>query len=387
MSSLTAGRNNPWLDLVRSAAIVLVLLRHGERALHAAGEPAQGFLQTIFMNSWVGVDLFFVLSGYLIAKHLLRIGAGDFPGDFLGRYLAMRVLRIVPAYYAVLVLVVIGAFPFFSVDPQLLPARIGYHLLFLQDYLPSNINVVFWSLGVEEKFYLLAPLLIFALLRLRSDWSRGALLALCFVLPIGFRTMAFLRLDETLDYAGFWPIFRSPFHMTFDGLIVGVAIAVAQHAGFVRQSPKIGLAVLGTGSAVFVAWLASHDFMAVIDLGDATLQPALIAILAGALTLGAVQLAGTPLPLARLFQHLARLSYSLYLIHFPLIPLALAMSATHGTLAFWSSYLGVSLGGALLLHLAVERPFLRIKDRLGRRPATGLTPPAAQAKLPPAASI
>ena len=386
MSDIAAGRNNPWLDLVRSAAIVLVLLRHGERALHAAAdEPAQGFLQTIFMNGWVGVDLFFVLSGYLIAMHLLRVGAGS--GDFLWRYLAMRALRIVPAYYAVLALVVIGVFPFFSVDPQLLPVRIGYHLLFLQDYLPSNINVVFWSLGVEEKFYLLAPLLIFALLRLKSGRSRAALLVLCFALPIGFRTMAFLRLDQALGYAEFWPIFRSPFHMTLDGLIVGVAIAVAQHAGIVPRSRKVGLAVLGTGTAVFVAWLASHDFMAVIDLGDATLQPALIAILAGALTLGAVQLAGTPLPLTRLFQVLSRLSYSLYLIHLPLIPLSLAVSATHGPLAFWPCYLSVSLGAALLLHLAVERPFLRIKDRLGRRAATGLAPAAGQAKLPPAASI
>ena len=87
------GRNNPWLDLVRSIAILLVLFRHGERALNAVTEGPQSFLQTIAMNGWVGVDLFFVLSGYLIARHLLRAGLGTV--DFrLGRYIALRALRI-----------------------------------------------------------------------------------------------------------------------------------------------------------------------------------------------------------------------------------------------------------------------------------------------------
>ena len=97
MADAASGRNNPWLDLVRSAAIVLVLMRHGERALlHASNSSEQSFLHTICLNGWVGVDLFFVLSGYLIARHLLRSGVGS--GHFqIGRYFAMRVLRIGPA--------------------------------------------------------------------------------------------------------------------------------------------------------------------------------------------------------------------------------------------------------------------------------------------------
>ncbi|TIT79874.1 MAG: acyltransferase, partial [Mesorhizobium sp.] len=142
MAAVAFGRNNPWLDLVRSAAILLVMLRHGERALHlAAGDADLGALQTIFLNGWVGVDLFFVLSGYLIARHLLRAGVGS-PDFRIGRYLAMRALRIVPAYFAVLALVVAGAFPLFGVAPERLALRVVYHLVFLQDYLPSDIDVV-----------------------------------------------------------------------------------------------------------------------------------------------------------------------------------------------------------------------------------------------------
>jgi peptidoglycan/LPS O-acetylase OafA/YrhL len=360
------GRNNPWLDLVRSIAILLVLFRHGERALAAQGVDKQGFFQTIFTNGWVGVDLFFVLSGYLIARHLLRAGISS--DDFrFGRYLAMRILRIVPAYYAVLFLVVAGAFPFFAVSPDMLGVRTAYHLLFLQDYLPSNINVVFWSLGVEEKFYLLAPVLIFALVRCRSDKAKAALLLLCFALPIGLRTVTFLRLDAGIDYPAFFRIFRSPFHMTLDGLVVGVAVAMAQHARVLQQSRDGGLLMLFGGIAVLCAWLGSSDFMATISAVDAIAQPVAIAVLGGVAVLGAVQLAGTPMPLRQPFQFVSRLSYSLYLIHFPLIPLAMAVAGATRPLGFWVCYFGLSLSAALLLHVVVERPFLRWKDRIAAR--------------------
>ena len=109
------------------------------------------------LNGWVGVDLFFVLSGFLISKHLLAQRETS-KGLALGPYLVKRALRIVPAYYAVLLVVAAGLVPLYAVPQEALALRLGYHALFLQDYLPANIVVVFWSLGVEEKFYLLAPL-------------------------------------------------------------------------------------------------------------------------------------------------------------------------------------------------------------------------------------
>lgn len=358
-------RNNPWLDLVRSVAILLVLFRHGERALNAETGASQGVLQTIAMNGWVGVDLFLVLSGYLIARHLLRAGIGS--GSFRpGRYLAMRALRIVPAYYAALLLVVVGAFPLYRVDPEMLDFRIFYHLLFMQDYLPSDINVVFWSLGVEEKFYLLAPILVFALMRCRSTWLLLALLLMLFALPILFRASVYVSMGTDMTYPQFWRIFRSPFHMALEGLLIGVAIAVVQSQGFVRASPRMGLAVFAVATAALAAWLGAYDFLAEVGPADVLVQPPLIALLAGLMVVGAVQLAGAPMPLTRPFQFLSRLSYSLYLIHFPLLPMALAIARLSGPLAFWMFYLSASLCAALLLHFAVERPFLLWKDALGR---------------------
>jgi len=360
------GRNNPWLDLVRGLAILLVLLRHGERALHAPSTEPGGSVETICINGWVGVDLFFVLSGYLITRHLVERGIGS-DGFGMSRYLLMRGLRILPAYLAVLGLIVAGGIPLYVVAPDLLGFRVSYHLLFLQDYLPSNINVAFWSLGVEEKFYLVAPVLVLALLRLRSFRLRALLLLALFSLPLVFRAALWYRSREAIEYVEFFQFYRSPFHMALEGLVVGVMIAIAQSSGLVRLSRAGGLATLSVSTAVFVLWLASHDFMAEIGAVDVLVQPLLLALVAGGMTLGAVQLARTPMPLTSPIRGLSRLSYSLYLVHFPLIPLILHLVASRDAPAFWVCYLVASFAAAFVLYAAIERPFLLLKDRIGRK--------------------
>ena len=116
--------------------------------------------------------------------------------------------------------------------------------------------------------------------------------------------------------------------MTLEGFVVGVAIAMAEHAGLIRPRRGRGLALLSVSAAILCIWLASHDFMARIGFHDAALQPVLIALLAGAIILGAVMLAGSPMPLTQPARALSRLSYSLYLVHLPLIPLAKVLSGT-----------------------------------------------------------
>lgn len=373
MTAAPSHRANPWLDLVRALAIMLVLFRHGQRELLAAGDRPEGVLETIALNGWIGVDLFFVLSGYLIARHLLRAGIGT-PSFAWGRYLALRALRILPAYYAVLLLVVAGAFPLYRVDTDDLGFRLVYHLAFLQDYLTSDINVVFWSLGVEEKFYLLAPLLIAGLLGCRSHGVRMAILLGLFTLPLMLRAAGFFAADHTFTYPEFWRMLRSPFHMALEGFAVGVGIAIAQNFDLVRLSRRAGLAVLAGATMALFVWMSTHEFMAAIGPGDALIQPPLIALLAGAMVLGGVMLAGTPMPAAPPIRFVAKLAYVLYLVHYPLIPLARALAPLAG---FWAAYIALSFAAALLVHRAVEKPFLDWKDRIAARP-----PGQAGAKLP-----
>lgn len=159
----------PALDGLRAIAIILVVARHGIRPFW----NDDGFLTVLgwdigtpFHNGWMGVDLFFVLSGFLITLHILRRYGQGFGVNDLGDYASRRAFRIVPAYAASVALAVSGIIPLFEVDRENLLWRLGYHAVFLQDYLPSDIVVVYWSLGVEEKFYLVAPFALMAVLRL-----------------------------------------------------------------------------------------------------------------------------------------------------------------------------------------------------------------------------
>ena len=354
-----ASARNPWLDLVRSVAIVLVLLRHGARALEVPGPT--GPLRALMLNGWVGVDLFFVLSGYLISRQLLRD-----PGTLcFTRYLLRRGLRIVPSYLAALTLVVLGAFPLFVVSGERLELRVLYHLVFLQDYLPSDINVVFWSLAVEEKFYLLAPFLV----RYLGLWSGGRALVVLLLLALAapfLRALTFGWLDAPIDYETFFRALRSPFHACLEPLIAGVGLAVAERRGWLaRLAPWRGV-LFPAAALALVAWLAHGELLAEIGRFDAVLQPVLNAILCAILTAGAILLAGVRMPLAPAVATLATLSFTLYLVHFPLVPLAraLAEATGHPIAGFWAFYLGLSTACAALLHFGVERPFLLFRDRL-----------------------
>ena len=356
--------DNAWLDLVRAIAIVLVLARHGYRAIATPSDPVAPW-QAFLLNGWVGVDLFFVLSGYLISQHLLRHGIGTGRFEF-GRYVAVRALRIVPAYLAVMGLIVASAFPFYVIDGNLLGIRVGYHFLFLQDYLPSNINVVFWSLGVEEKFYLIAPALVWFALSRGSVASSLSVIFCLFALSPVCRAVTYMVQPGPLSYEVFFQLLRSPFHMTLEPLMIGVAIAIARHAGAFAPSPQRGARLIVIAVIALTAFLASSDFMRSINSFDVIAQPPIIAGLCGLLTLGAVMMGKTRLPFEPPVRVVARLSYSLYLVHYPLVPLALVIAKTgeYPSLLFWTAYLGLSTACACLLHFSVEKPFLILKSKL-----------------------
>src|SRR4029450_374141 len=142
------------------------------RAIHLPPPP---------LNGWIGVDLFFVLSGFLIGRQAWR-------GDSLMRFWFKRVTRILPAYWTCLgvvaiALTVTGTWPKHGAD-------FLAHLVMLQDYTGSVFVPSFWSLGAEEKFYLLAPLLVFVLARTRIKVWQGVGLVALWAVPVVGRMAA-----------------------------------------------------------------------------------------------------------------------------------------------------------------------------------------------------
>ncbi len=369
----------PELDGLRALAVMLVLGRHAVWPLFQDNTHRLGFgltdMSFPLVNGWIGVDLFFVLSGFLITHHLLRRG-GETPLKNFRRYIGARALRIVPTYLAVLFLAVAGAIPLFEIAPDYLSVRVFYHLLFLQDYLPANIVVAFWSLGVEEKFYLIAPFVLLVAVRAKSWFWRYAFLLGLLLLPLCLRAVTELQNPGISDYVAYFPVFRSPFHVTFDGLAAGVLCAFINHERLVsgRDPGRIWPRALFWGaSLLFLAQLCGWELLGQVGIYEKLFQPLVLSLTFGGMLLAAV-LGGAPSGIlgARPLLIIARISYPLYLIHIPLVPLALAITGygigqeSGAFLAYFGVFLLLSFLAAFALHFAVEKPFLLLKDRLSQ---------------------
>jgi peptidoglycan/LPS O-acetylase OafA/YrhL len=210
----------PELDGIRGIAVIMVLLFHlvnnqmGQSNIEAFHWKA---LQSVTGFFWSGVDLFFILSGFLIGSILLKYKESK---NYFKTFYIRRFLRIVPVFYILLIIYILmriinvpdpGNFLYINKLP-LLP-----FFLFIQNYVQAHFDTFgpgplgpTWSLAVEEQFYLVLPTLIFFL---RKKWLPYVVIPLIISAPI-FRFFA-----ET------WYKSYFPFHMRMDTLLFGVLIA------------------------------------------------------------------------------------------------------------------------------------------------------------------
>ena len=135
-------------------------------------------------------------------------------------------------------------------------------------------------------------------------------------------------------------------------------------------APSSAQLVFWLGALGFIGLVASDDMMGQISWWDMTLQPVAIAATFGAITFGLLFGGGPSRVFGSVFLlFFARISYCLYLVHLPLIPLAKVLTlqsepATPNYLLFFATFTMLSILAALLLHYSVEKPFLRFKDRI-----------------------
>ena len=371
----------PELDGLRAIAILLVLARHGVRPFYDAQHgllPLGAWdLATPLLNGWAGVDLFFVLSGFLITHHLLRRWPTTFNRGFLYRYGLKRACRIVPAYYAMLGIAAFGLIPYYAPHTSNLAEAIPIHLAFMQDYLKSNIVVVFWSLGVEEKFYLLAPFVLLLVRRMPNLRFKCFALILLAILPLSLRLLSYYSDPLIFNYEVFFWRLRAPFHLILDGFWMGAicALLYENHPAQLPRDTHLATYVLWIGCTIIFLllfpkpllvpkdWIYSIIVLFLFPLGFASILFAII-----------FQPSLAPFLKNNILAYISKLSYCLYLVHITLIPLTIKLlnhmvSLDHYSpflqfLLFVPPYLLLSLLGALVLHFAVEKPFLLIKDRI-----------------------
>lgn len=339
----------PEIDGLRSIAVLCVLLYH----LRAAYLP----------GGFTGVDVFFVISGYVVSRSLERDASLGVTA-FLQRFYARRFLRILPALF--ICLLVTSAFTIFFIPEAWLSESIrktglaaffgisNFALLSADSYFSPrpafNPFTHTWSLGVEEQFYLVYPLLLFMILRARRH--AGTMRLATAVLP------ALL----IVSFAGFcWISKHNPeqaFYMLpyrFWELAAG-AFCLQRQEGGLRLAPAIsrGLAFLGLLLIVLAAWLGG------VQAGP-TLGPALAVAGAFSILLSLPAPETRNWPIARFLRnpvcvHIGKLSYSLYLWHWPVFVM---FRWTTGLLDAPRMLAAVALSFALaeLSYRFVERPF------------------------------
>lgn len=193
----TAANYQPEIDGLRFLAIGLVLLLHiyGYFRLKYAATPADSYrqhpwLEHVALNGGAGVELFFILSGFVLALPFVRHYIAGAPALPLQRYYLRRLYRIEPPYiialllnFAAIVLVAKGNHAAVAGQAwEHLKASLLYRHNFAFPHDAGSLNIGVWSLEVEVQFYLIAPLL-FAAFRLKTA-KRRLLLGCLFVLSV-----------------------------------------------------------------------------------------------------------------------------------------------------------------------------------------------------------
>jgi peptidoglycan/LPS O-acetylase OafA/YrhL len=358
-------KREPGLDLLRAAAISWVLLFHARS--EGLGTPLGAFGAA----GWMAVDLFFVLSGYLIATQLFEAFQAGAVAPLRTFYLR-RAFRILPVFWVIVA--VYAAFPTLREQPGLQPAWQFFTFTenFLIDYHRNQALSHAWSLCVEEHFYLLFPLV--AWLAVGRCSARGTIAVTLALLLAGVVARAAgwhfaLRDGAVLRHQPwrFVEVLYYPSVMRTDGLLVGVLLAAVRcHRPVVwnrlQRQPNLLLTTgfVFTGLAAYVAFPRVTFVAAVFGFPLLALGfGGIVAAAAG----GRSWLSRLEVPGAR---WAALLTFSIYLSHkmtWHTLRLLAPTWVPTGTAQAFVVYGVAAVAVGAVLYFAVEQPFLRWRRR------------------------
>lgn len=356
---LTTRQYYPALDGLRGLAILLVVVYHNF-----------GFINVFFFG-WLGVDLFFVLSGFLITDILLKsVGQKNFLKNFFVR----RMLRIFPLYYLCLILFLF-VLPRFAThfDVHYYKEHQAWLWTYLQNWLyifnnpGSQTNTLnhLWSLAVEEQFYLLWPL---AIIIIRKPAYLLIFISLVLAAVVGLRLYAWINHVADLAYFNLYTFTR------VDGLCIGCMVALLQriYPGFLRK--YTGLIVLFFALMNFVFFFVNRNY----DYGFPYLALAgytTFAMIFGLLVNEAVSRGTKLVNLVfdnTLLKFFGKISYGFYIFHWPLYILLSPWLFTQLSLfvpSLWVQF-AVSLVATIIAIIIswisyhyYERIFLNLKNK------------------------
>ena len=352
---------NQGLDLLRGLAVVLVIFRHIRIVTPAENAIASSITTFLQRGGWIGVDLFFALSGFLVGG--LIFDEIKRMGTFKPlRFIARRGFKIYPSFWALLIVSIIGGL--FMPIPKLTTNGVLGELFFLQNYL-GGLWQHTWSLAVEEHYYIFLTIVCWL-------FGSGLKARHGYVLPAILFSVLAICLALRLWNAPTTPIIEEqvlfPTHLRLDSLTAGSLLAYFWHFHGLKAIIETAkwrwvLVVCGTAllSIPFFYSVKEVHFVSRIGLTTNYLGSCLLVV--GVATMSAKGLGG------RFLAFVGRNSYNIYLWHIPAAGMAISiahklMPFTH---AWWAEYFlffssAIVVGAGMTV--ALEGPVLAIRNRL-----------------------
>jgi len=368
----SSERHYPALDGLRGVAALMIVCHHFLQLSPMHG-VVLSFLSRVFGFTWVGVDLFFALSGFLITGILADTKSKT---HYFRTFYGRRVLRIFPLYYGYLVLVFF-ILPFIGIGTDVLPSSRIYYWTYTSNFyfafngwLTAPYLTHLWTLAIEEQFYLIWPLVIF----LSSSFERlrrGMLWALLLI--------AILRFILYLTGVELNVLYLITFTHC-DGLILGGYLALSVRStepGAMRGLRPSGIivvimAIIALILANFGGLVSRWDSLPIMLFGREVILLSMLAMLFVWLIHAATNQAHGHI--FRLFSHpslrwFGKYSYAVYVLHVPIAVLLLRSDiswvSTDPMLAqveLFTVYFGGSIIAAFLSWHLYEKHFLKLKQ-------------------------
>ena len=353
------GKHFIALDGLRGIAILMVVILHFSPLLSPNGW--EGTIRTACYPGYLGVTLFFVLSGFLITRILIQTRSNR---DYFVTFFLRRALRIFPLYYAYIAFMILLYYPYshyrvgeaYELDAHWL-WYVAYASNIRWDRFADGGMMQLWSLAIEEQFYMVWPIVVFLTPRRWLLTVCGLGIAASLACRVG---MTMRGWSPALIYT--WPTTR------MDALLAGAVIGIIElnpdaRERLVRALRPLTIACLATIAALWGRWGLRSDNVAVYTWGWSVLAAFFALVVFWAATAGGAN----RLLNIRWLRGLGKYSYGIYVLHmFPLMIIPRHFNTedrSQRILSIAACVAATAVATAFSWHF-IERPFLRRKQQL-----------------------
>lgn len=344
-----------YLDKLRGIAVILVLFRH--ITLPETNNIFSDVITYLQQIGWIGVDLFFVLSGFLVSGLIIEEYKKNNHFN-VKKFLIRRAFKIYPPFYCLIIITLLYSFIYKKQDVNI--TSLLAELFYFQNYIPGLWNHT-WSLAVEEHFYILLPILF--ILTVNRQRNFRTLITVIALLIVIFNLIRIINANQIFQNENL--IFYS--HFRLDSLLFGVLIRIISSSRYecLIKNKNMILKFVYLGPVIILAFISSIPLYSILNF---TLGYSLIYVCFGLMLLGLslkdeIDVKNKSTWIATIGKY----SYGIYLWHMPIKFWAInffKLFIEANYLAEIVIYLTVSIAFGIIFSKNFEFPILKLRDKL-----------------------